>query len=215
MSELRQKLARARLYGIVDMGYTPFEAVEEVTQIFVQSGIDIIQLRAKKCGEKEITTLVEKMLPICRSKGVPFILNDYPELAEHLNCDGVHVGQDDLSLAEVRKRVAPHRLIGKSTHSLEQARLATLEQPDYIGFGPLFATATKPDYEPVSLAPVKAVHEAVQIPIFCIGGVQQDRLPLIVAAGAKRLVVVSHFLLAKDIKKTILQFKEEWARLES
>jgi thiamine-phosphate pyrophosphorylase len=89
--------------------------------------------------------------------------------------------------------------VGKSTHSLEQAVAAQKEDADYIGFGPLFATPTKPDYPPIGLSAIRKVHNAVRIPVFCIGGIKRENLPSVMAAGAKRVVIVSGILQAPDI----------------
>jgi len=111
----------------------------------------------------------------------------------------VHVGQDDPPIAEVRSLTGPNCVVGKSTHSLDQAIRAFYEGADYIGFGPLFATPTKPDYPPIGLAAIEKVHGAVRIPIFCIGGIKLDNLPKVIEAGARRVVIVSGLLQATDI----------------
>jgi thiamine-phosphate pyrophosphorylase len=111
---------------------------------------------------------------------------------------GAHVGQDDLSLADARKFAGDQAIIGKSTHSLAQAVAAQREGADYIGFGPLFATPTKPDYTPIGLDEIRAVHQLVSLPIFCIGGIKRENLPEVLAAGAQRVVIVSGILLAED-----------------
>jgi thiamine-phosphate pyrophosphorylase len=98
--------------------------------------------------------------------------------------------------------------VGKSTHSLAQARAAMDEEPDYIGFGPLFATGTKPDYVPVGLDDIAQVEHLATVPVFCIGGVNRDRLPQIIAAGARRVVIVSAFLLAADVRAEVQAVRE-------
>jgi thiamine-phosphate pyrophosphorylase len=130
---------------------------------------------------------------------VPFIINDHPEIARSVRAEGVHLGQDDLPIAEAREIVGPDCLVGKSTHSVDQAIRAFFEGADYIGFGPIFATSTKPDYAPVGLGEIRKVHDAVRIPIFCIGGIKLENLPEVIAAGARRVVIVSGLLLANDI----------------
>ncbi len=137
-------------------------------------------------------------LSFANSGAYPFILNDHPELVLESEADGAHVGQDDTSVAEARKLAGEHAIIGKSTHSLAQAVAAQEERPDYIGFGPLFATPTKPDYAPIGLQDIRAVHQLVALPIFCIGGIKRENLPGVVAAGARRVVIVSGILQATD-----------------
>jgi thiamine-phosphate pyrophosphorylase len=111
----------------------------------------------------------------------------------------VHVGQDDLSVDTAREQAGAEVLVGKSTHSLEQAIAAEREGPDYIGVGPLFATPTKPDYKPVGLELIGQVAAQVRVPQFCIGGVNERTLPEVLAAGAKRIVIVSDLLGSADI----------------
>jgi thiamine-phosphate pyrophosphorylase len=103
-----------------------------------------------------------------------------------------------MPIAEARKIAGPNCMVGKSTHSVDQAIRAFYEGADYIGFGPLFATPTKPDYPPIGLSEIQKVHEAVRIPIFCIGGIKLGNLPDVVAAGARRVVIVSGLLQAPD-----------------
>ena len=108
--------------------------------------------------------------------------------------EGAHVGQDDDSVAVVRAGAGRPILVGKSTHSLAQATAALPENPDYIGFGPLFSTPTKPDYQPIGLADISEVHRRVSLPIFCIGGIKLENLEQVIRAGARRVVIVSGLL---------------------
>jgi len=141
-------------------------------------------------------------------RGVPLIINDHPEIARVVSAEGVHVGQDDPAISEVREIAGPDRLVGKSTHSVDQAIRAFSEGADYIGFGPIFATPTKPDYPPVGLEEIRKVHDAVRGPIFCIGGITLDNLPEVIAAGARRVVIVSGLLLANNIASYARSVKE-------
>jgi thiamine-phosphate pyrophosphorylase len=198
-SPLRAALQRARLYGIVDLGYVTAENAPGVTQRMLDGGVQVIQLRAKTLPASEIAALARKLVPLCRAAGVPFLLNDHPALVPETGADGAHVGQDDLSVAEARTLTGPGKLVGKSTHSLAQAEAAQAEGPDYIGFGPLFATPTKPDYTPIGIQDIISVHTRVSVPIFCIGGVKRENLPELTSAGARRVVIVSGILQAPDI----------------
>lgn len=138
---------------------------------------------------------------------MPLIINDHLEIAASVGSEGVHVGQDDDAVAKARAAVGPGVFVGKSTHSLAQAVAAEAEGADYIGFGPLYATGTKPDYVPIGLHDITEVHRQVQLPIFCIGGVNAERLPEVLQAGARRVVVVSAFLLAPDVQAYVRQIK--------
>lgn len=188
-----------KLYGILDLAYVTETQAEDVTARMLEGGVGIIQLRAKAWTENKIAKFAEKIQPLCSRAKIPFILNDFPHLVSTVGADGAHVGQEDLPVAEARRLAGEGKLIGKSTHSLAQAEAAVAEKPDYIGFGPLFATATKPDYVPIGIEDIAEVHRRVNLPIFCIGGIKSDNLPRIVEAGAKRVVIVSGILQARDI----------------
>jgi thiamine-phosphate pyrophosphorylase len=201
-----------RLYGIVDLGYVSADQVASVTSQLLAGGVDILQLRAKKLSADDITRLAEVMLPLTRAASVPLIINDHPAVAAKVGADGVHVGQEDDAVARARDIIGPGRIVGKSTHSLYQAETAQAEAPDYIGFGPLYATGTKPDYIPIGLNDIAEAHRRVNLPIFCIGGVNPARLDEILQAGARRIVIVSAFLQAPDITAEVRAVK---ARLQA
>jgi thiamine-phosphate pyrophosphorylase len=162
-------------------------------------GVGLLQLRAKNLAPADILSLAQEISPLCRAAGVPFLINDHPELVEPSGADGVHVGQDDISVAEARRLAGPGKLVGLSTHSPAQAKAALGQRPDYIGFGPLFSTPTKPDYQPIGTADIAEVHREVPLPIFCIGGIKRENLPGVLASGARRVVIVSGILQAPDI----------------
>jgi thiamine-phosphate pyrophosphorylase len=194
----RRALAHARLYGIIDLGYVaPTKAVAVAAEL-IDGGVGIIQLRAKDASLPDIETLARELLPVTVGAGVPLIINDYPEIAAAVGCTGVHLGQDDGSIARAREIVGAAGVVGRSTHNLAQAVAAELEGADYIGFGPLFATPTKPGRPAIGLSDIAAMHLGVGIPSFCIGGIKQTNLDAVIAAGARRLVIVSELLLASD-----------------
>jgi thiamine-phosphate pyrophosphorylase len=200
MSTMADRLARARLYAIVDLGYVAPSRVAFVTEQLVLGGVDVIQLRAKGLPLERIATLGLTIRAVVIPRGGPlFILNDHPELVPEIGADGVHVGQNDLSVAAARKLAGGNVLVGKSTHSLEQAIAAEKEGADYIGVGPIYATATKPDYVPVGPKLIGEVRAAVRVPQFCIGGINEATLPEVIAAGARRVVIVSALLQSADI----------------
>lgn len=196
---MTQNLADRRLYGILDLGYCEAAKAFETTRAMLAGGVQILQLRAKNLAPAEILPLAQNLAPLCREAGVPFLLNDHPELVGPSGADGVHVGQDDQTVAEARRLIGPGKLVGLSTHSPAQARAAFEQKPDYIGFGPLFSTPTKPDYTPIGIADIAEVHRDAPLPIFCIGGIKRENLPQILAAGAHRVVIVSGILQAVDI----------------
>jgi thiamine-phosphate pyrophosphorylase len=195
------------LYGIVDLGYVKPEQIVPMTAALIAGGIDILQLRAKRHSEADVIRWGTAMHAVTKAAGVPLVINDHPHAAAEIGSEGVHVGQDDDAVAKARAVVGDRCFVGKSTHSLAQAVAAQAEGADYIGFGPLYATGTKPDYVPIGLADIAEAHRLVQLPIYCIGGVNAGRLDEVLAAGARRVVVVSAFLQASDPKAAVAELK--------
>lgn len=191
-------LSRSRLYGILDLSYVGVRDVGKAAQAMMAGGVDLIQLRAKGHASAQIAEIATELHRLTAERGVPLIINDHPEVARIVSAEGCHLGQDDMSIAEARNVVGPSCMVGKSTHSIDQAIRAFYEGADHIGFGPIFATPTKPDYAPVGLNEIQKVHDAVRIPIFCIGGIKLDNLPEVIKAGARRVVIVSGLLQAPD-----------------
>jgi thiamine-phosphate pyrophosphorylase len=190
-------LRTCRLYGILDTGYCSVEQMPLVLERMIQGGIDLVQLRAKHSAPEAIAELLPPLLSIAKAAGLPFIVNDFPHLAAQAT--GCHIGQDDGEIAAVRATLPPGSILGKSTHSYAQAIAAAHAGADYIGFGPLFPTPTKAGRPAIGLEEIRQVHEAVSIPIFCIGGIKRENLPKVIAAGAQRVVIVSGILQAIDI----------------
>ena len=195
-------MTEPKLYCILDLGYVEEADAEKVAAALLAGGADLLQLRAKGRSLDLIEAVARRVLPQCRAAGVPFILNDHPALAAALGADGVHLGQDDGALAEARHLTGDSMLIGRSTHSLEQARAALADGFDYIGFGPLFPTPTKAGRPAIGLADIAAMERDVgaHIPAFCIGGIHPGNLAQVLAAGARRIVMVSALLQSHDIQ---------------
>lgn len=168
-----------------------------ILEKMILGGIDVVQLRAKGRSEAEVRAWLPPLHALASAAGIPLIVNDSPELAAL--ADGIHVGQDDAPLATVRQTCPTPGIIGKSTHSLAQAVAAQAEGADYIGFGPLFPTPTKAGRLAIGLGEIAAVHRSVSLPVFCIGGIKRENLPEVIAAGARRVVIVSGILQAVDI----------------
>jgi thiamine-phosphate pyrophosphorylase len=208
------------LYGIIDLGYVEESAAIHVAEVMVKSGVDLIQLRGKKQSIDELVDLAEKMHELTSRSSTPLIVNDHAEVALRVPVEGVHVGQEDDSIEVARRKAGRAVVVGKSTHTLEQARSAQREGADYIGFGPIFATPTKPNYAPIGLSDIKRVHEEVSLPIFCIGGIKIDNLEQVISAGARRVAIVSSLLKAPDIaaytheaKRLLLSLKPQTSNL--
>ncbi len=196
--DLLASLQATTLYGILDIEYTSEEAAVEVAEDLIKGGVGIIQLRAKCISTYSLRQIARDVLPLARAASIPFLINDFPDIAAEVGADGAHIGQDGGSLAEARKILGPDALIGRSTHSPEQARQAESEGFDYIGFGPLYATPTKPGRPAIGLDHIAEVVQHARLPVFCIGGINRRTLPNVVAAGATRIVAVSAILQATD-----------------
>jgi thiamine-phosphate pyrophosphorylase len=193
-------LRECRLYGIIDLGYIPrLRDCNRIAEQMVTGGVDLIQLRGKGKSIDELVDLASEIHKITARSDTPLIVNDYAEIAARVPVEGVHVGQDDDSVLVARQKAGRDLIVGKSTHSLAQAITANSDGADYIGFGPIFATPTKPGYKPIGLGDIRQLHLDVSIPIFCIGGINIDNLQQVIDAGAKRVVMVSALLKAHSI----------------
>jgi thiamine-phosphate pyrophosphorylase len=192
-------LSECRLYGIIDLGYAERRDAARIVERMIEGGVDLIQLRGKNKSIGELIELSAELHELTAKSSTPLIVNDHADIARRVSVEGVHVGQDDDPIELVRQKATRDILVGKSTHSLEQARAAEREGADYIGFGPMFATPTKPDYVPIGLQDIRRVHAEVNLPIFCIGGINIDNLQSVIDAGAKRVAMVSALLKAHNI----------------
>jgi thiamine-phosphate pyrophosphorylase len=193
-------LHECRLYGIIDLGYIPrLRDCNRIAEQMVSGGVDLIQLRGKGKSIEELMNLASEIHEITVRSNTPLIVNDHAEIAARVPVEGVHVGQGDDSIPVARQKAGRDLIVGKSTHSLDQAHAAHGDGADYIGFGPIFATPTKPDYNAIGLANIRRIHLDVSIPIFCIGGINIDNLQEVIDAGAKRVVMVSALLKAHSI----------------
>jgi thiamine-phosphate pyrophosphorylase len=210
------------LYGIIDLGYVPLiQDCNRIAHQMIEGGVDLIQLRGKGKSIDELADIAAALHEITSRFSVPLIVNDHAEIVRRVGAEGVHVGQDDDSIQVARRKAGRKVLAGKSTHSVDQARAAQREDADYIGFGPIFATPTKPDYTPIGLSQIKKVHSDVSVPIFCIGGIKLDHLKEVIAAGARRVAIVSGLLKAPDIieyarasKRLLLDIKDQTSNIE-
>jgi len=166
----------------------------------VRGGAAILQMRAKRASSRELVALGRELRALTREAGIPFVVNDRLDVALIVEADAVHLGQDDLPLAAAR-RVAGGRLaIGISTHTPAQAEEFARAGADYLGFGPVYATTTKENPDPVQgvAALAEAVRRAAPVPVVAIGGITVERAPEIVAAGAAAMCVIGAVNAAPD-----------------
>jgi len=188
-------LRRARLYLVCD-AHPDGRDPEELVRPALQGGVDIVQLREKSAGDAEIVRAGRVFRRLCDAYDALFIVNDRPELAVACGADGLHLGQDDADPAQARRLLGPDAVIGLSTHS--QAQIDAARDTDYIAVGPVYATPTKPEYQPVGTDLVRYAAEHATVPFFAIGGISPDTVEEVVAAGAARVAVVRAIRDADD-----------------
>jgi thiamine-phosphate pyrophosphorylase len=193
-----RSLSECRLYGIVDLAYVATADATRVAEAMIEGGVDIIQLRGKKQSVDTLCAIAAALHEITSRSSIPLIANDHIEIGQRVPVEGIHVGQDDESIESARRKIGRDILVGKSTHTPAQAKSAQDEGADYIGFGPLFATPTKPEYQPIGLEEIAQVRRDVDLPVFCIGGIKLGNLFQVIAAGGNRVVIVSGLLQSAD-----------------
>jgi thiamine-phosphate pyrophosphorylase len=205
-------LGDCKLYTFVDTAYLHGRAPELVAQQLCDGGSDLIQLRAKNSSPDEIRAMAEKILPVTRRANVGLVINDHLEIAKEIGADICHLGQEDFfdaghtHVSELK--IGNSKLkIGLSTHAPAQAQRALDAGADYIAIGPIYATGTKPTAKPVTLEYVRWAAATATVPWFAIGGINLQTLNDVLAAGAKRICVVSAILNAPDIAIACLEFR--------
>lgn len=172
----------------------------------LSGGVKVVQLREKTAPAKKIIELGRKVKQLCAEFGAVFIVNDRVDIACVLEADGVHLGQDDMSVEDARKILPQGAIVGVSTHAPEQAQKAVADGADYIGTGPVFTTPTKPGRASVGLDYIKWSAQNIDIPAFAIGGIDLDNVEQVLDAGAKRVAVVRAVINAKDPAKAAQTF---------
>ncbi len=200
-AELRARLARARLYLIATTAVARRPLVEAVA-LAIQGGVDVVQLREKTMAALPLLLLTEELQELCAARGVLFVVNDEVGLAVVRGTDGVHLGQEDMPVADARAELGPAPLIGVSTHSAAELDRAIADGADYVGVGSAFATATKGRDVPVlggaAVAALAARAEAAGVPAFAIGGITRGNVRELAAVGARRVAVCAGILAAAD-----------------
>jgi thiamine-phosphate pyrophosphorylase len=209
-------LADCRLYAFIDTAYFHGRAPEVFAQQLCDGGADLIQLRAKTSTPAEIRRMAETILPVTRRANVGLVINDHLDIARDTGAEFCHLGQEDFfdaghthvsQLSTLNSQLKT----GLSTHSPEQATRALAAGPDYIAIGPVYATVTKPLAKPVTLEYVRWAAANVTIPWFAIGGITLGNLDDVLAAGARRICVVSAILNAQNVAKTCAEFRRRLA----
>ena len=188
------------LYVITDTAISGMSH-QEATRAAIAGGARVVQLREKKILFEELLEIGREVRRITSERGVTFIINDNPYLAHEIGADGVHLGQTDCPADIAREIMGPGKIIGLSTHTKQQALAAQLMPVDYIGVGPIYATASKvSEWSPVGTPLIRWVRQSVRLPMVAIGGITGERIIDVVAAGAHNVAVIGELMKAPDIE---------------
>ena len=201
-----------KLYLVTDRQWTGEQSLLEQVEESIQGGVSIIQLREKSLDDESFLKEAIQMRELASRYEIPFIVNDNALVALRSEADGIHIGQNDLAIQEVRKIVGPNRIIGVSAQTVEQAITAQQNGADYLGVGAVFSTTTKTDAVEVTYETLKAICEAVTIPVVAIGGITVDNVHQLKGIGIEGVAVVSAILAQKNIKKAAENLRKELER---
>ena len=195
------------LYLILDQQYTNRDIVSIAIEA-AEAGVDVIQYREKVLHRKGALSVAKRLREVTEETGVMFIVNDDPALALGAGADGVHLGQEDIPVDVARRILGRNKVIGISTHSIEEALEAGRLDVDYIGVGPVFHSGTKMVTSPHGLEGVRRIRGSVSMPVIAIGGIDQGNVSAVIGAGADGAAVISAVLSAPDVKKAVSELKE-------
>jgi thiamine-phosphate pyrophosphorylase len=197
-----ERLAAAKLYVLID-GRSSSDEFQRLAGSLIAAGVDLLQLRDKRLGDRELLDRARLLSVMTQGTKTLFIMNDRPDIAALAQADGVHLGQQEVSVKDARSIVGVKAWIGVSTHSIEQARQAVLDGANYIGVGPTFPSATKQFSQYPGVELLRAVAAEIRLPAFAIGGISRDNLPQVLAAGFTRIALSSAVLAAADPARAI------------
>ncbi len=195
------------LYAITDRTWLGEETLYSQVKQALEGGATIIQLREKNLDYDSFLKEAIDIKELCHEYGVKFIVNDNIKVAIECDADGVHVGQDDMDVTEVRKLIGKDKIIGLSAQTVEQAKLAQEQGADYLGVGAVFITSTKKDAKNVTFEELKEICDSVDIPVVAIGGISKDNAIELKGTGIDGISVISAIFAQKDIKKAAEELK--------
>lgn len=187
------------LYAVTDRHWLNGRELADVVKESLDGGVTMLQLREKTLEEDKFLEEAKLLQTLCRERKIPFIINDNVDIAVAMDADGVHVGQSDMEALDVRAKVGPDKIVGVSAQTVEQALLAEKHGADYLGVGAVFPTGSKDDADDVSYETLKAICEAVSIPVVAIGGISQENVSRLAGSGICGVAVISAIYAAKDI----------------
>ena len=196
------------LYAVTDRHWLDGRTLKEVVLESLEGGVTMLQLREKHLDEAHFLEEAKELQMLCRSWHVPFLINDNVEIALKMNADGVHVGQSDMEAGAVREKLGPDKILGVSARTVEQALLAQERGADYLGVGAVFATGSKADAAELPHETLKAICEAVSIPVVAIGGITAENISQLKGTGICGVAVISAIYAQNNIKEAAEELKE-------
>lgn len=196
------------LYAVTDRHWLGNQTLLEQVQEALDGGATCIQLREKQLDDKTFLQEAIEIQKLCKEYHVPFIVNDNVDIAKTMHADGIHVGQSDMEALDVRKALGNDVILGVSAQTVEQAKKAEAHGADYLGVGAVFPTGSKDDADDVSHETLKAICEAVSIPVIAIGGITQDNVKELAGSGIVGIAVISAIFAQKDITQATKDLKQ-------
>ena len=208
-AEMRDKLAKSLLlYAVTDRHWLTDKTLYDVVRESLDGGVTFLQLREKDLDDEHFYQEAVRLQEMAREYGVPFVVNDNVDIAVRMNADGVHVGQSDMEAGDVRALIGPDKILGVSAQTVEQAILAEKRGADYLGVGAVFPTGSRDDAEEVSYETLKAICEAVSIPVVAIGGITINNTHELAGSGICGIAVISAIYGQKDIYEATVSLKK-------
>lgn len=197
------------LYGVTDRHWLNGRRLYDDVKESLDGGVTFIQLREKTLDEETFLLEAKEIKSLCEAYHVPFVINDNVDIAKKINADGVHVGQDDMDVEDVRRILGEEKIIGVSASSVEEALCAEKGGADYLGVGAVFPTSSKDDASDVSFEILKEICEAVSIPVIAIGGISKENVHKLSGTGIVGIAVISAIFGKEDIKQAAIDLKKE------
>lgn len=201
------------LYAVTDRYWLEGRTLTEVVKESLDGGVTFVQLREKSLDDETFLQEAKELQALCREYKVPFVINDNVDIAVSMDADGVHVGQSDMEAGDVRAKLGPDKIIGVSAQTVEQALLAQERGADYLGVGAVFPTGSKDDADDVSHETLKAICDAVSIPVVAIGGIKKDNVMELKGSGICGIAVISAIYAQKNIPEATAELKKVTAEM--
>ena len=196
------------LYAVTDRSWLNGQTLYEQVEQSLEGGATFVQLREKELDEEHFLEEAREIKELCRKYNVPFVINDNVDIALAMDADGVHVGQSDMEAGDVREKLGEGKIIGVSAQTVEQAVLAQKRGADYLGVGAVFSTGSKDDADDVSHETLRAICDAVDIPVIAIGGISRDNVMQLAGSGICGVAVISAIFGQPDIEQATAELRE-------